>query len=130
MSIDPSVEPLSATTTSPQMPASLKAASALSMQRAIELASFRQGMTTETSMFWFNWLNLQILPLRSCCRPVESDQQPNRRYAQHGDHCRQQEIAAADRQRLRRDFRLALDMANQANAHPDEQKQHRIIRTA
>src|SRR5215467_11818495 len=47
--MEPSVDPLSATTTSPFTPKSWKAARALSMQNAIDSASFRQGITTETS---------------------------------------------------------------------------------
>src|SRR5215468_7190434 len=47
--MEPSVEPLSATITSPRKPAERNAAVALSIQKASELASFRQGMTTETS---------------------------------------------------------------------------------
>ena len=43
------MEPLSATTTSPKMPAFRNAASAVSMQRPIDCASLRQGITTETS---------------------------------------------------------------------------------
>src|ERR1700743_2879700 len=49
MSVEPSVEPLSATTTSPRKPADLNASSALPTQIPIELASLRHGMTTETS---------------------------------------------------------------------------------
>src|SRR5215469_3678184 len=49
ISIDPSVEPLSATTTSPVRPPSANARQALSMQMPSEFASFRQGITTETS---------------------------------------------------------------------------------
>jgi len=44
-----SVEPLSATITSPRRPDLPNAEMALSTQNAIELASFRQGMTAETS---------------------------------------------------------------------------------
>src|ERR1700693_5470956 len=47
--IEPSVEPLSATTTSPFIPAFAKAVSAFSMQIATEFASFRHGITTDTS---------------------------------------------------------------------------------
>src|ERR1700686_931106 len=47
--MDPSVEPLSATITSPDKTPSAKARNALSTQMPRELASFRQGMTTETS---------------------------------------------------------------------------------
>ena len=49
MSIEPSVEPLSATTTSPRRPADLNASSALPTQMPMEFASLRHGMTTETS---------------------------------------------------------------------------------
>src|ERR1700730_11732805 len=47
--MEPSVEPLSATITSPRSPALRKEEIAFSTQKANELASFRQGMTTETS---------------------------------------------------------------------------------
>src|SRR5713101_9211005 len=49
ISIEPSVEPLSATTTSPRIPISRNAANALSTQIPIERASLRQGITTEIS---------------------------------------------------------------------------------
>src|ERR1700737_188201 len=49
ISMEPSVEPLSATITSPQRPADLNAPIALSTQMAREFASFKQGITTETS---------------------------------------------------------------------------------
>src|SRR5271157_3951347 len=49
MVTEPSVDPLSATTTSPWMPTSCSAAKALSMQSAIDCASLRQGITTDTS---------------------------------------------------------------------------------
>src|ERR1700727_2711839 len=49
MSVDPSVEPLSATTTSPRSPADLNASSAFPTQIPIELASLRHGITTDTS---------------------------------------------------------------------------------
>src|SRR5919198_2817102 len=61
-SVEPSVEPLSATTTSPRMPASLKAAVALSMQNAMDCASLRQGITTETSRASFG-ISSVIRPL-------------------------------------------------------------------
>src|SRR5690242_8251487 len=48
-SIDPSVEPLSATTISPRRPAERKASMALVTQMPSEFASFKQGMTTDTS---------------------------------------------------------------------------------
>src|SRR5215469_339227 len=47
--IDPSVEPLSATITSPARPAARNAVTALSMQDPSEFASLRHGMTTDTS---------------------------------------------------------------------------------
>src|SRR6266849_9669699 len=47
ISTEPSVEPLSATMTSPMRPPFRNAFTALSMQKARELASFRQGITTE-----------------------------------------------------------------------------------
>src|SRR6266481_237559 len=47
--MDPSVEPLSATMTSPRRLALPKAVTAFSTQNASELASLRQGITTETS---------------------------------------------------------------------------------
>src|SRR5579862_1142909 len=47
--MEPSVEPLSATITSPDNAPSANARNALSMQMLREFASFRQGMTTETS---------------------------------------------------------------------------------
>jgi hypothetical protein len=47
--MEPSVEPLSATITSPRNPALRKEEIAFSTQKASELASLRQGMTTETS---------------------------------------------------------------------------------
>src|SRR5579863_8516955 len=50
ISIEPSVEPLSATTTSPRSPEDRIASSALPTQMPMEFASFRHGMTTETSM--------------------------------------------------------------------------------
>src|ERR1700730_861208 len=49
ISIDPSVDPLSATTTSPRNSPAANAAIALSTQIPSEFASFRQGMTTDTS---------------------------------------------------------------------------------
>src|SRR5438093_11056927 len=47
ISVEPSVEPLSDTTTSPEMHNLRKAAKALSMQHAIDFASLRHGITTE-----------------------------------------------------------------------------------
>src|SRR5271157_4621170 len=47
--MEPSVEPLSATTTSPRRPAARNALIALLIQNASEFASFRQGITTDTS---------------------------------------------------------------------------------
>src|SRR5260370_40053581 len=47
--IESSVEPLSATTTSPDSPAAWNAFMALSTQYATEFASFMHGMTTDTS---------------------------------------------------------------------------------
>src|SRR4051812_43123348 len=49
MSLEPSLEPLSATTTSPANPAAAKERIALSTQMPMEFASLRQGMTTDTS---------------------------------------------------------------------------------
>src|SRR5277367_2416738 len=49
ISIDPSVDPLSATSTSPRSPAARNAATALSTQNASEFASFKHGSTTVTS---------------------------------------------------------------------------------
>jgi hypothetical protein len=49
MPCEPSVEPLSATMTSPSMLADSNAASAFRMQVSSVSASFRQGMTTDTS---------------------------------------------------------------------------------
>src|SRR6478736_2071493 len=49
MACDPSVEPLSATTTSPWMLADWNAPRAFLMQVSRVSASFRQGMTTDTS---------------------------------------------------------------------------------
>src|SRR5579863_1161045 len=49
ISTEPSVEPLSATTTSPRSPEDRIASSALPTQMPMEFASFRHGMTTETS---------------------------------------------------------------------------------
>src|SRR5207253_8398087 len=48
MSIEPSVEPVSETITSPRTPARANADNALSMHASIERASLRHGMTTET----------------------------------------------------------------------------------
>src|SRR6266566_2135978 len=50
ISVEPSVEPLSDTTTSPEMHNLRKAAKALSMQNAIDFASLRHGITTEISI--------------------------------------------------------------------------------
>src|SRR5882724_6906913 len=47
--MEASAEPLSATITSPESPALRNAPIALSTQYASELASFKQGMTTDTS---------------------------------------------------------------------------------
>src|SRR6266404_5602307 len=47
--MEASVEPLSATITSPESPALRNASIALSTQYASEFASFKQGMTTDTS---------------------------------------------------------------------------------
>src|SRR6266403_383668 len=47
--MEASVDPLSATITSPENPALRNALSALSTQCASEFASFKQGMTTDTS---------------------------------------------------------------------------------
>src|SRR6266436_4410035 len=47
--MEASVEPLSATITSPESPALRNAPIALSTQYASEFASFKQGMTTDTS---------------------------------------------------------------------------------
>ena len=49
MSCEPSVDPLSATTTSPTTPSAAKERLALRMQVARVSASFRQGRTTENS---------------------------------------------------------------------------------
>jgi hypothetical protein len=49
MSWDPSVDPLSATTTSPTTPSVAKERDALRMQVARVSASFRQGRTTDSS---------------------------------------------------------------------------------
>src|SRR5438093_13026305 len=49
MSTEPSVEPLSATTTSPATSRPLNAANALSTQHASDRASFRHGITTDIS---------------------------------------------------------------------------------
>src|ERR1700683_301271 len=47
--VDPSVEPLSATITSPRRPDDSNARLALSIQKLTEFASLRHGITTETS---------------------------------------------------------------------------------
>src|SRR5438105_13415859 len=47
ISVEPSAEPLSDTTTSPEMHNLRKAAKALSMQNAIDFASLMHGITTE-----------------------------------------------------------------------------------
>src|ERR1700675_2006779 len=49
ISIDPSVDPLSPTTTSPRSPAEPNALIAFETQIPIEFASFKQGITTDTS---------------------------------------------------------------------------------
>src|SRR6202790_3550656 len=49
ISTEPSVEPLSATTTSPRSLAARKACIAFSTHTPIEFASFKQGITTDTS---------------------------------------------------------------------------------
>src|SRR2546430_14187675 len=63
--MDPSVEPLSETTTSPHTPIWRKEAIALSTHIAIERASFRQGITTETSMS-----SVRLTALGSCSAPT------------------------------------------------------------
>src|SRR3982074_370615 len=50
ISMEPSVEPLSATITSPKRPADFDAPIALSMQMGEEFASVKQGITRETSI--------------------------------------------------------------------------------
>src|SRR5260370_8118987 len=62
--IEPSVEPLSATTTSPHSPAAWNAFMALSTQYASEFASFIQGMTTDTS-------TACDMPVRAASTPSE-----------------------------------------------------------
>src|SRR5260370_31750386 len=63
--MEPSVEPLSATITSPVSPDARNAFTALSTQKASEFASFRQGMTTDTSTGC-------IVPARSDCDDSEA----------------------------------------------------------
>ena len=47
---EPSVEPLSTTTTSPEIPMARRARQAFSTHTPTDSASFRQGITTETSI--------------------------------------------------------------------------------
>src|SRR6266567_7266398 len=56
ISTEPSVEPLSATTTSPEMLEPAKKVSALRMHVSSVSASFKQGITTETSISEGGWV--------------------------------------------------------------------------